>query len=136
MSMPSSYIINLMPGARNLAGYANLAPHEEVVVAVGAHIDPVIVQAVVAALFEYDVSITQVVVPQASGPFVEPAPPVMEAIVAADTLIDIGASIWGHTWATFVAMTEYLTKGLKVSGPVSADTFVSKAATFPMDLLN
>ncbi len=136
MSMPSSFIINLLPGARNLAGYANLAPREEVVVAVGANIDPVITQAVVAALTEYEVSVTQIVLPQASSPFVEPAPPVMEAICAADTLIDIGASIWGHTWATFVAMTEYLTKGLKVSPPVTVDTFMSRAATFPMDVLN
>lgn len=136
MAKPAHYIINLMPGARNLVGYANLAPHEEVVLAVGAHIDPVIVQAVTAALTEYEVSITQIVVPESNSPFVEPAAPVMEAICAADTLIDVGASIWGHTWATFVAMTEYLTRGIKVSPPVTTDTFISKAATFPMDLLH
>jgi leucyl aminopeptidase (aminopeptidase T) len=135
--MPSpAYITNLLAGARNLAGYANLAPGEQVVLVVGAQIDTVISQAVLAALHERDVQVTQIVLPQAPDIFFEPPSPVMEAMAAADTVIDLGSAVWGHTWATFVSMTEYLTKGIKVSPPADADTFTSDAAVYPMDLLH
>jgi 2,5-dihydroxypyridine 5,6-dioxygenase len=135
--MPSpAYIANLLPGARNLAGYANLAPEESVVLVAGAQVEPVICQAVVAALQEREVEVTQIVLPEAPDIFFEPPAPVMEAMAAADTVIDLGSAVWGHTWATFVSMTEYLTKGIKVSPPADADTFTSEAAVYPMDLLH
>ena len=131
-----SHIVTLMAGARNLVGYCNLAAGEQVLVATGSQIDPVVTQAVLAAFSEAPVDVTQVVVPQPPTDFSEPVAPVTEAMLAADTLVDLGAGVWGHTWASFIAITEYLTKGVKVSPPASPDTFTSPAATFPQDLLN
>jgi 2,5-dihydroxypyridine 5,6-dioxygenase len=131
-----AYILELMGGARNLVQYANLAPGEEVVLAVGNQVDPIVTQAVLAALSEQSVTITTVVVPDPGPLFHEPPLPVVEAVAAADTLIDVGAHIWGHTKACFVSMTEYLTKGVLVSPPVRPDVFTSRAANFPVDLLH
>src|SRR6266511_3461771 len=58
-----AYILELMSGARNLVRYANLAPGEEVVLAVGTQVDPIVTQAVLAALSGQPVTITTVVVP-------------------------------------------------------------------------
>jgi leucyl aminopeptidase (aminopeptidase T) len=80
--------------------------------------------------------VTTVMVPDPGPLFAEPPVPVVEAVAAADTVLDLGAHLWGHTWAAFVSMTEFLTKGIIVSPPVLPDVFTSKAATFPMDLLH
>jgi 2,5-dihydroxypyridine 5,6-dioxygenase len=131
----TAYIQEMMPGARNLVGYANLAPGEQVVVAAGTQIEPIVTQAVLAALSERPVTVTIITVPDPGPLFTEPPAPVVEAIAAADTLIDVGAHIWGHTRACFVAITEFLTKGILISPPVRPDVFVSRAARFPQDLL-
>jgi 2,5-dihydroxypyridine 5,6-dioxygenase len=131
-----AYILELMGGARNLVQYANLAPGEEVVLAAGTQVDPIVTQAVLAALSEQPVTITTVVVPDPGPLFHEPPLPVVEAVAAADTLIDVGAHIWGYTRACYVSMTEYLTKGILVAPPVRPDVFTSRAATFPIDLLH
>jgi hypothetical protein len=131
----TAYIQEMMPGARNLVRYANLASEEQVVLAAGTQVDPIVIQTVLAALSEHPVTVTTVVVPDPGPLFTEPPAPVVDAIAAADTLIDVGAHIWGHTRACFVAMTEFLTKGILVSPPVRPDVFVSRAAKFPPDML-
>lgn len=131
-----AYILELMGGARNLVQYANLAPGEEVVLAVGTQVDPIVTQAVLVALSEQPATITTVVVPDPGPRSHEPPVPVVAAVATADTVIDVGAQIWGHTRACVVAMTEYLTKGVTVAPPVRPDVFTSRAATYPVDLLH
>ncbi len=128
-------MMELLSGARNLVRYANVAPGEDVLLAVGVQVDWTVVEAVRSALAEQPVEVTEVLLPDPGPLFREPSVLVVEAMLAADTVIDLGAHLWGHTWATFVSMTEYLTKGILVSPPVRPDTFTSRAAAFPQDLL-
>ncbi len=126
---------DLLPGVRNLIMYANIAPDEQVLLATGIQVDPLVTGAIREVLGELSIELTQVVVANPGPLFHEPPPPVVEAMLAADTVIDVGAHLWGHTWATFVSMTEYLTKGILVAPPVGPEIFTSRAATFPRDLL-
>ncbi len=123
-----------MPGALNYAEFAGVGPGEQVLLAASTEADPLVVQAILAAVAAKGASPTVCYVPPTKGYFSEPPPPLAEAMAAADTILDVGAFVVGHTEACLRALFEYASKGIILCPPPTPAVLKSKGARFPAEV--
>lgn len=127
-------LAELMPGAVNYIEMAHIKPGEEVLVIPATDCEELVVEAVIAAVRMVGASPTVAYAPPPELYFHEPPDSLVEAMCAADTVLDLGAFVWGHSDGSLRAMAEYLTKGALLIPPTPA-RLRSEAARFPIPLI-
>ncbi|MFQ5912048.1 MAG: hypothetical protein ACE5JS_02590 [Nitrospinota bacterium] len=127
-------LAELIPGAANYMEMANIQPGEEVLVIPATDCDEIVIEAVIASVRMVGATPTVAYAPPPELYFHEAPDSLVEAMCAADTVLDLGAFVWGHSDGSLRAMAEYLTKGALLIPPTPA-RLRSEAALFPIPLI-
>lgn len=127
-------IADLMPGALNYVKFANIKEGEDVLIIPSTDADEIVVQAVIAAVKTLGADVTVAYAPPPELYFKEASRCLGEAMCAADTVLDVGSFVFGHSDASITAIVEYLTKGSVLSPPPTPAILKSPAALYPLEL--
>lgn len=130
-------ITELMPGARNLIHYVQVAPGERVLLLVEHTVDPVVIQAIAAAVSYRDADVHVLsVTPFSPGGSDKEVPTAIAAAAHDDADVVIGGTWWGavHTAPLFFA--EVARRSARVVSLTMAATAISlyTGARFPNEI--
>jgi hypothetical protein len=127
-------ISELMPGALQYVRACGLKSGDQALLIAADNAEPVVVEAVCAAVGVENARVTICYMPTPTLYFQEPPPPLAEAMFSADVVLDVGALVWGHSEPSILARYDFGTKGGILHPPIP-DTLLCPGARFPLNLL-